>query len=374
MKLAPHILLTPFYFDMDKDLKRIERLQPKSIKLVDADPGFVSVIHEASPKSLIILRKHGMSEEHGAMAAYPTSTATRHAAEWAAFLDNPMMTVPRDKIAVEGINEPQVWDAMEQSIVYTAEFGISANTWDMRAVLGNYGVGWVGSDGEGMPPHWENYNRVREVLLDYPQHFLGLHEYWPHTGPRENWPWWSGRFTMCPWKVPIIIGECGVDELVWNPLVTHAQRGYKHYMNGGEFNQQLITYEKEIQKDDRIHSANVFSWYGNVDHWGSFWCQNVFDMIPTNYDFHDPWRPPPTGTFKQSVIEVANNAQCIMPNPAAALQKEIYRDGFFPTSNEVEETIDGIAYVIQRADTLEGAARAYYVIKGEWEAVARFDI
>ena len=77
------------------------------------------------------------------------------------------------------------------------------------------------TQGKDTPPDWSPFHGVEEAII-HNNGALICHEYWADTGPKELWGWWGGRSLKCPWKVPIIIGECGVDMYVKDASVQHT--------------------------------------------------------------------------------------------------------------------------------------------------------
>lgn len=88
---------------------------------------------------------------------------------------------------------------------------------------------------------------------------------------------------------------------------------------------------------------------------GSVWCDDVhFGPLP------------PQPTPEERLLEKAAAQQTIMLNPEAALQREIYEAGFWPTCNEFE--VEG--FIGQRAEHPQsGEVRVYYVPIGDWDNV-----
>ncbi len=69
----------------------------------------------------------------------------------------------------------------------------------------------------------------------------------------------------------------------------------------------------------------------------------------------------------QALLTEGEKHQVIQFNPAAALQKRIFADGFVPNSAEFNTTTDGSAYAAQRAENLgNGQVRVYYATAGDW--------
>jgi hypothetical protein len=84
----------------------------------------------------------------------------------------------------------------------------------------------------------------------------------------------------------------------------------------------------------------------------------------------------PTPSLRQTLLERAEQEQRIQFNPAAALQREIFRAGFVPNSPEFGVTFEGKRYLAQRAERLSnGAVRVYYgtIEQGQWRDGVRFE-
>lgn len=78
----------------------------------------------------------------------------------------------------------------------------------------------------------------------------------------------------------------------------------------------------------------------------------------------------PAGSLGGSMLAAGEDHQVIRFNPEAALQRQIFADGFVPNSPEFRLTFDGSEYVGQRAEHLgTGAVRVYYVLVGDWNNV-----
>lgn len=85
----------------------------------------------------------------------------------------------------------------------------------------------------------------------------------------------------------------------------------------------------------------------------------------------EPVEPPaPEKELRTLLIEKGQENQVIEFNPDAALQKQIFADGFVPNSSEFSVTHEGTEYIAQRAEHLgSGEVRVYYVSVGEWDKV-----
>jgi hypothetical protein len=255
---------------------------------------------------------------------------------------------------------------------YYGAFGRTLTALGERGGLANFSVGWPANTGTDTPPDWSGFTRMKATLDADPRHFLVLHEYWCKLGPAYMWRWWAGRYLQCPWQVPIIIGECGLDQYVQGP-VGFEGRGWSANVSQDEYLAQLKWYDAELMKDARIHSAQIFT-----SDCGAPW--QTFDLRPLHRRIADyakqtpqpkPPTPEPNPTDLRTVLLAAGERhQLIQFNPQAALQKVIFPDGFCINSPEFDVTLDGVTYRGQRAERLsDGAVRVYFAELGQWHLV-----
>jgi hypothetical protein len=203
----------------------------------------------------------------------------------------------------EGHNEP-VWNSDEEMGWY-AQFEIERMKimadMGLKCVIGNYA--------SGSPPLnlWPAFVPALKVARGY-EALLGVHEY---SCP---WMWWmTGKYQMDPdedqgdegWTtlryrkvyrqylipagvgdVPVVITETGIDPLV-NPKPPGAKSGtwsqmgdyWREHDNEPDkadyYFRQLVWYDEELQKDDYVVGATIFT-FGN---WGGTW--KHFDIAGT---------------------------------------------------------------------------------------------
>lgn len=256
----------PTHWD-GRDQAIIAGWQPNSAKIINPSPDHVQLVRSVSPQTLVVLRDHPLSEQHEDMFRDPVGTGRYHAQRLAEIVAemgaNPLNTV------VTGINEPRIWDpgGIEATVTYTVELLDSLLYYGLTGGALNLSVGWPANNGYNTPPDWEPFAPIYDAIKRG-CHFLVLHEYWAKEGPERNWGWWAGRFTQCPWDLPIIIGECGMDQYVNGPVATES-RGWQSYMSAEDYFDQLRRYDECLMDDDRIHSAEVFL-YDYDDPWQTF--------------------------------------------------------------------------------------------------------
>ena len=314
----------------------IGRWRPNSAKIINANADHVRAIRQVSPGALIVLRDHPLSEQHDNMMHDPAATGEYHAARMVEIAQS-VGADPANTILL-GINEPHVWEegGITATVVYTCEFldKLSAIGWRGGAL--NLSVGWPANNGFNTPPDWVPYEAVYEAIR-CGGHVLVLHEYWAKEGPQRNWGWWAGRYTQCPWDVPIILGECGLDQGVNGPMNVES-RGWASHMNAETYFAQLRWYDQMLALDPRVHSAQVFC-YDYDSPWQTFDIRQVRDQWATAVEgwgrgdqsplyesdlpFDDcPLPEEPEGPEViplEAIVEAAWNALDIPYNPEAAI-------------------------------------------------------
>lgn len=253
-------------------------LQPTVIKLMDGGEPDYAWVRASLPGALVLARDWAMSEQHDDMRRDPAGTGKRHAQEWAQHAGR--LSFDRAKTLVLGINEPRVWEAGIPAALtaYTVAFLDECARLGLRGGALQFGVGWPANVGPDMPPNWNPYAPVQDAIRRG-NHALVCHEYWADGGPGELWGWWAGRSLKCPWDVPIIIGECGVDLYVKNPGVPHNQRGWRSHMDADRYARELAEYVTRMSADKRFVGCCVFAAdYANGE-WESFDIEPAYRAI-----------------------------------------------------------------------------------------------
>jgi hypothetical protein len=180
--------------------------------------------------------------------------------------------VSRQRLLFEGLNEPQLWAAEPPALTarYYHSFLTRLHTYGLHGVVGNLGVGWPGNGGVAeAPPQWSFFNPV--IAAMQPGDYLGLHEYWALDGPRQNWRWWAGRFAQCPYKVPILVTECGIDTGVtgafyggWSDLPGTVDQKAARYCD------ELWDYAGLCAADPRVRGIFPFTYDIGGKEWEKF--------------------------------------------------------------------------------------------------------
>jgi len=226
--------------------------------------------------------------------------------------------IPREKLAVEGLNEPRVmpWgsELPEVTSAYYAELTRLMHLGGVRVVAGNLSVGWPGNGEPEMPPDsppiWKGFVEMFDAIQEH-HGYLGLHEYCYTNGPREpyvfndrvfgGWGWWMGRFQVCPWDVPIVITEAGIDAHLLN-------KDYFGWHGLPEprvptFFGQMVDYEMQCILDGRVVAITPFTHDFYDPMWATYdtrpqeltklWVAHARDMEAGRYTLPAPW-PLPT--------------------------------------------------------------------------------
>lgn len=341
------------------------------------DPAAVSLHAMPGPRPPLygVLETAAIPEASGEP---PQSIGARHAREcqeMALYCESKGM--PRSRLLFEGLNEPQLWagEPPAWTATYYVAFLVGLHNYNLHGVVGNFGVGWPGNGGVAdAPPEWEWF---RPVINEFQAgDYLGLHEYWALNGPGQNWLWWAGRFLQCPYQVPILITETGIDTGVtgqwyggWRDLP-----GSSENEKAVRYSNELVWYAQQCYNDGRIKQVFTFTYDIGSSHWKKFDIRSwafldeffkVKDQVP-----NQPPPPPPTGSFHDWLLAEGEEEQVIQFNPDAALQKAIFADGFVPNSPEFRRVWEGAPIVAQRAERLsDGVVRVYYAREGEWDTV-----
>lgn len=260
------------------DYDYFKRLNPTVMKVMDGGDVDYKWIRDNLPDALVVARIHALSEQHGDMLKDPVGTGKRHAREWNEHQKR--LGFDRANTLILGINEPRVWEAgMAEALrQYTIALCDEATTLGLRVGAMQLSVGWPANTGADTPPDWSPWHGV-EAAIKRGNHVLVLHEYWADQGPSENWGWWAGRALKCPWQVPIVIGECGIDMYVKDGSVPHNARGWRGRKSPEQYAAELKEYADRMAQDKRFIGGTPFaSDYANKE-WFSFDVEPAYQAI-----------------------------------------------------------------------------------------------
>lgn len=257
----------------------LRRLQPAVLKIMDGGAPDYAWAYANLPDALIIARDHPLSEQHDDMLRDPAGTGVRHAREWDQHANR--LGLDRKRTLVLGINEPRVWEpgvpeALRQYTIAMCDEGARLG---LRVGAKQLSVGWPGNNGADTPPDWSQWHGVEDAIKRG-NHVLVLHEYWADQGPFENWGWWGGRGIKCPWQVPIVIGECGIDMYVKDGSVDKRSRGWIGRVSPGRYADELWEFNRRWAEDERFEGSCVYALdCADCETWGCFNVESACDAI-----------------------------------------------------------------------------------------------
>lgn len=273
-------------------------LKPSSIKIIDPDPNFaVRCMSWLDPNGVLVLRDHPLSEQKSDAVNDPVGTGIRHAEDWNNKLNTKFSALDRKRVVVCGINEPYVRDILEEAsaVSYTTALLKRATELNVRVLALNLSVGWPRNHDDAThkdtPPDWTSFLPLEDLIIKN-NGFLCVHEYW-YDQPENGWGWLAGRINKCPMtKVPIIIGEVGMEKLVdvtrWNNE-GQPHRGWLGNISPEEYANQLWRYTEKVNP-------------------------NVFSVMPFTTDFGSrDWWTLDTLTAQPEILKQKRNA--VWPNP-----------------------------------------------------------
>ena len=220
-----------------------------------------------------------------AVGATPETVGLEHAEvcrRMAAYLETKGVGLSR--LLFEGLNEPQLWANEPPALVarYYKAFLNGLHAYGLHGVVGNFGVGWPGNGGvQDAPVDWDFFKPVIDIMQigDY----LGLHEYWAlngvtnqMNGQPDMWRWWAGRYLQCPYDVPILITECGIDTGVtgnwyggWGDLPGTFDQKAERYCD------ELWWYAEQCAADGRVKGILPFTYDIGGREWEKFDIRNT---------------------------------------------------------------------------------------------------
>lgn len=266
-----------FEHDRAQDWDFLAKWQPNVVRYMgngDAsnpdsfDVNRVNRIHDTCPDATILLRCWGVDDNnfaaHNAMVADPKGTANRQVEWWASVLDR-CSGIPREQL-MAGLNNETGPEKDDALYTYTERALVRGTELDVRLGVFVFSVGRPALDGEA---HWDitrfsslepfiRTNKGAVILHEYMQP-EGMYAVWTDDqgNERKDYTYLIGRNLRwpLPLDIPIIIGEWGIDGILWN---RHADPVYG---NSGWRNFQKdwppSRYADEYVECVRVASNNV---------------------------------------------------------------------------------------------------------------------
>ena len=400
----------------DDILDAARRLQPKIVKVMDANVGFLRQLRDTLPNAMLIGRLYVTNNEQSAFVQDPKGNGIRYA--------DRCLATEASRTLYKGKPLVDAWETYNEVFPQSVGAETKKKYDDFQVAFAQR----LRAGGSGLEPIAMNFatgNMLSEDFLNYfpgtldSYTYLGFHEYdWPDMW-RLHWQniqekHEGGMFLTLRYrrimrdvrgvygdKHRVIMTECGMTQGVqggpdvgpWDPSHPIAEQRYWD---------SLMWYNYELMRDPYVLGALLFV-VGAVTPWHSF--EHLGGMINRLVDFQSsakaPYLPmgapppadadptvggvpiptpppaptpppvpvinPPGPTLESVLKEEAARKQVIQFNPGAALQKVIFAAGFVPNSGEFDLENGGVKYIAQRSEHLgSGEVRVYYVPVGDW--------
>lgn len=342
-----------------EDTERVKRLHPRFVKIVCVDEK-PPVADEMPASASLVIRNHPLSEGYGqrgwgtlreaTKAGYEDANACRRMADYLNGLG-----IADERLLFEGRNEPEVWtdgESPKKVDAYYKAFVARLHEHGLHGVILNLGVGWPGNGGvTDAPPDWAPFANCIGAMQ--PGDYVGAHEYWAFSGPQENWGWWAGRSLTMPYRVPILITECGID----GGVVGRAYAGWQDLpepstvAKANRYVRELVWYAGTLAADARVQGVLPFTYGTGSEHWlrfdlrgGEFWnvLQGYYDLygFPAAQSFGWLTAAPAAEASLEQVRHVAWNTLGVPYNPDAAFVRHARANGLgHPVTPEID--VDG---------------------------------
>jgi hypothetical protein len=177
------------------------------------------------------------------------------------------------------LNEPHIWDGetyRKAFVEYSVAFLEEAHRLGLNVCSCNFSVGWPYTwlDSQDW---WPQFAPIVQAMAtgDY----LGLHEYWPKEGPDNlaAWPWLAGRHMLCPYDVPVLISECGMDQNTVDPSIHRSGAGWRRHLSPAAYVEQLRRYHGML--DHRVKGTCIFLLDYENNEWESHDIRYCLDEI-----------------------------------------------------------------------------------------------
>lgn len=273
-----------------EDRGYIAKLQPPVIRLLDPDVQQIADMHALAPNAIIATRIWSIDDNGGEavrdLMANPVDTGRRHADRYRMVLLDWLSQAtarglafpPSNRIYFNAANEPNQGGTPDKIAAYNVAFLEQCTINQIRATALCLGVGWPDNSGPDTPVNWTPYAGIVDPIKRG-QHWLELHEYNYKTGPQDGWTWLAGRHLQCPFDVPILLGEIGVDNYVdkarWDK--EGGNRGWQGNMSPDQYGDMIQWHISH--SDTRVVAALPFLLDFRNREWQSF------DHNPANAAF-----------------------------------------------------------------------------------------
>jgi len=273
-------------FQVDRDY--IAALQPPVIRILDPDVQQIHDMHALAPNAIIAPRTwaidDGSDEDHPSkqvnrFMADPVSTGRDHAEQYKGQWDRwqqeaaqrGLKLPPVERILFNSANEPNQGGTPDKIAAYCVAFFDRCTELSIRACGPCLGVGWPDNNGPDTPVDWSPYaNAGLEQAIQRNGGMLSVHEYFYKSGPQDNWRWLAGRHLQCPFDVPILLGEIGIDNYVDAPRwgKEGGNRGWQGNVSPEQYAEMI---ERHIRGcDPRVKAALPFITDFRNNSWESF--------------------------------------------------------------------------------------------------------
>ena len=204
-----------------------------------------------------------------------------HSAQWARWRDQGYGSLWMT------YNEPPIWYGTEyrkRFTDYTARALEAAHGYGLNLCIFNFSVSWPWGniDAENW---WPEFAPAVGAMRS--GDYLGLHEYWGSAGPVDlgALPWLVGKHKLCPYNVPMLISECGIDMAV-TPGQPH--QGWAGVLEPQAYYHQLRQYHAML--DPRVKATAIFLMDYQNNQWETFDIRRLANdgLFRQEWDMADP--------------------------------------------------------------------------------------
>ena len=280
--------------------------------------------------------------------------------------------VSRTRLLFEGPNEYPVWvhgyaglARMEKARL------IGLHNIGCNGIALNLGVGWPGNSGPDTPPVWDWAKNIIDVFNS--GDYLGTHEYWADQGVMQNWGWWAGRILKCPYRVPVLVTECGIDMGVLG--ASHAKQGYYDLpeptfdMRVERYLNELWEYAGLLKPDGRSKGLLIYTYDGNRTDWGRMDIRTEPFITPFLARIEKYGLPQPgTNTGSGIPTSLVAQLQKTFGTQFDDLRESLPSNGTYPTRSENSITHIIVHHTATVQTTWDNVAR-YHVNTKEWPGI-----